>query len=495
MKETDPHGWLRPALYILAAILLLLLAAGIPGHHVHIDEAWIGEQAYTLATDGYVHSNLFEGLARVDERSIVYHRLFVRAGSLAIDLFGWSVGALRVVPLACGALLLALMFLYCRDTMKGDRFWAVLPGVILLLVPLCFEFVKIYRPEFMTAMFGFASFFALHSYLGHGRWQRIAICGVAGGAAALAHPYGLVYPVAAFLLLALMRRWRHLPLLVLATTVVLLPYAVDILANQELVRLQLANPIVADKTHFGILTPFINLLDEHKRLFRTIDIIPISVLFLLSLLPAFGDRSSGVKLLHCYTLILVVLLGMLTPDKLTRYGIVLFPFFAISIAWSLRMIVESPESRRGKIYIPWLRASIPALLFGLFGAILFGYGIFYAARTSFRPREDPAALNREIARNIPAGSRIVAPMNFLFEEIGNYHIIALRYANYEQSSRLPLDSLLAFAGRHRANAIVFNRYQEGDEGVVDLEEHRERLGRMHRVVDDPNGGYSVVLLK
>jgi hypothetical protein len=281
---------------------------------------------------------------------------------------------------------------------------------------------------------------------------------------------------------------------VVSAALPLLPYALDIIAHSELVRLQLANPIVADKTSFGILTPLVNLLNEHKRLFRTIEIIPISVLFVLSLLPSFRNRSPESKLFYSYSVLLVVLHGMLTPDKLTRYGIVLFPFFAIAAAFAIRtMIARERSSDRRTLSSPLL-SSLPSHFFNLFLAILVGYGLYYAGSTSFSKKEDVVALNRQIARVVPAGSRVVAPMNFLFNEIGNYHIIALRYANYQNSSRLTLDSLLAFAARHRADAILFNRYQAHDEGIIDLPEQRERLHRLYRTIEEPNGAYMVVHL-
>src|SRR5690349_4795212 len=103
MERTSfPGKWV----FIVLGIELLLVLASIPGHSLHGDEAWLGEQAYLKARDGYVHSNFFKGFNRQDELIVVYHRLFISTASALIDTIGFGLGTLRIIPIASGIFLL-----------------------------------------------------------------------------------------------------------------------------------------------------------------------------------------------------------------------------------------------------------------------------------------------------------------------------------------------------------------------------------------------------
>jgi|GEM_PF-691949 len=454
--------WTLPA---IAGLLLLCLIASLPGAHLHIDEAWIGEQAYFLSRDGYVHSTLFEGFAGNEIRTVVYHRLFVLLGSWSVSIFGWSIGALRVVPLASGGALLALMAHHMRRELGVPWRTVAMAVAIFLLIPLNFTYIKVFRPEMLMALCGFASYRALGRFMQGGRWWELPVAAAAGGMAALAHPYGAIFPLCGILMLLGGRRWSGAALFAAVASLPAIPYLVDIATHYELFRQQISNPLVAEKTSFTILSPLTNLLDEHKRLFRKPEIILPTLLFLLSLVA--GAGRDGWRRFHLiYSVLLIVLLGAAAQDKVVRYAIPLLPFFTIAIALAAGEWIERPIGNR------FWRAG-----FALAWMLFVGVGL-HAVTTDLRAeREHVPELNAAIAGSIPPGTRCLAPMNFIFEQIGRHPIIALRYANMEQHNRLGVRAMLDFADRHRADAIIINRYATLDEGIIDLDTAGDEMAR------------------
>lgn len=456
---TSYPDWLRMALYAMSLLQLLLLSISIPGHSMHIDEAWIGEQAYMLERDGHVHSDLFEGLAGHERETIVYHRLFVRAGSVAISLFSWNLWSLRLVSIVSSFLLCSLLWMFARRHLRWSTEEIVLLLSIFLLVPLNFLFIKIYRPEIMMSMFGFASYYALAL---SSRRSDARICipaGVLAGCALLSHPYGLIFTAAGLGVLLWSRRWTGIAFFLVAALVSLVPYLYDIIDNLVLVQEQMTNPIVAGKTTFTLLSPLTNLLAEHQRLFRRPEIILVTILFLLSvILNVEGGRRND-KSFYIYALLLVLFLGALAQDKVvTRYAIPLLPFFCMEIALAARAELTK-QKRPAYLRIPFL---ITLCLF-------VGYGIYYQVNDAFYTRGDVAGLNSRIGAHLTDGERVVGPMNLIFNQIERVDIIGLYLANKEEKNYLTLRRVLDFASRHNAGVIVFNRYATDEEQIVDLD--------------------------
>lgn len=457
---------------VLLLVQLILLVVSIPGHPLHIDEAWIGEQTYFLERDGYVHSNLFEGLAGHDQRSVVYHRLFVTAGSWAVGGFGWGIAQLRVVPALATLGLLVAMALYMRLERKADLAAMTLPLVIFLFIPIAFYHAKIYRPEMMMTLFGFTSYWLLERGVNRERGlAAIAFGGLLAGAAALTHLYGLIFVVAGAYMLARTKHYAAIGIFIICAALPFIPYLHDIATHRALFDAQISNPIAAKKTSFTLLTPFANLLEEHKRLFRKPEIIVVMLLFIIPLIPAWraasaaGDRRR--RILFEYTIALIVLLGMVSGDKLvTRYAIPLFPFLAIAISSA---IVERPGLIGGNR--PY-RA-----LFAVTLALFTLYGMGYQVYDTFSTRERTAEINGMIGERLPDGARVVAPMNMIFDQIGRLHIIGLYLASKEQHDTLTFDSAIAFAKAHRADYIVTNSMMTDEERIINLGGKAEFTGK------------------
>jgi hypothetical protein len=114
--------------------VMLLFAASVPHHSFNDDEGYIGEHAFFLARDGYVHSNFFKGISHQEQYLVVYHRLFVAAGSWSIKAFGFSIHALRAVSLVSVVVLMLLLAAYMRHCADGSTTEVALALVLLMSV-------------------------------------------------------------------------------------------------------------------------------------------------------------------------------------------------------------------------------------------------------------------------------------------------------------------------------------------------------------------------
>jgi Dolichyl-phosphate-mannose-protein mannosyltransferase len=459
MHASLSHRFATPILIALLCFELLLLAASLPGHPLHIDEAWIGEQTWFLARDGYVHSNLFEGLAHHDERGVVYHRLFVLMGSWMVNLFGWGIGALRLVTVVATAVLLLAMAVYVRRQPGSSTAEMLAALVVLLLIPITFYHAKIYRPEMLMALFGFASYWMLERYGDERRLTDLLAGGFLAGCAMLTHLYGAMFVIAGIYLLARRRQWGGILPFALVAAIPFIPYLADIATHYEIFREQISNPIAAKKTSFTLITPFANLIEEHKRLFRKPEIILVTLLFLLSAIAMWRGADRKGRLFLEYTIALVILLGMASGDKLvTRYAIPLFPFFAIAIAHAATRLPGLLG--RSRAY----RWAFAALL-----ALFMGYGIWYQIGEVRATGGDETARNRKLALYIPEGARIAGPMNLIFNQIERFHITALYLAAKEQGGTLTPEGAAAFAAAHNAGYIVTNSAMTNEEEIAGLD--------------------------
>lgn len=444
--------------------MLVLLAFSIPGHPLHIDEAWIGEQTYYLARDGYAHSALFAEQAGSDVALILYHRLFVLAGSFAVQVFGWDIWPLRLVTILSGLGLLVAIVFYMRREWNRPSEEVLLALALMLLIPINFTHFKIYRPELMMTLFGFLSYWSLERHEKTGLARYAAASGLLGGLAALTHLYGLIFPICAAVILLRNRRWAGLGIFTLLAAAPFIPYLIDIATHSDLFRREIASPTATRKTSFTLATPFLNLLEEHKRLFRTIEIAPVVILFLLSLALNLKRRYRERRLFYEYTILLVLLLGAIASDKLvTRYAIPLFPFFAIEIADALRSIFPR-RSASNLIRVP---------LF-LMAAILLGYGLYFQAATAFDSRENAVALNERIGAVMPDGACCLGPMNLIFNQIERCRIVGLYMAGKEHADHLTLADATRYANSRGARYIVVNRLGTNEEVIEDLEQEKYR---------------------
>ncbi len=93
---------------LLTAIfsIICLFIFSLDHRWVHLDEAWFADQAYQLLHDGYIRSEIFQGLLHYDVRVLDAHKLHIPHGALFIKLFGFSPYVVKAIPIPYVLLLL-----------------------------------------------------------------------------------------------------------------------------------------------------------------------------------------------------------------------------------------------------------------------------------------------------------------------------------------------------------------------------------------------------
>lgn len=398
----------------------VMLALSICGESCHVDEAWLGEQAYWEAKDGVPRQALLSGMFHLEDRALVSHKLFISMGGMVTRIFGFDLYRLRMISLAAGLFLLWLMFWYMRGLGEVTRSAFPVSVAVFLFCPLAFRYMKIYRPEFVLAAFGFLSFFLLCGYIRRNRLADAVLSGVFAGAAALSHLNGIMFILAGCGVLLWYRRWRACALFGVVSVGIAALYFYDVVGSFDLFRLQLFNDFVVGSGRYGLADSLVRLAGEHKRYFRTPEIIGISALFVVSFPAAVKGKVGRTCPLLLYLLLLFVALGVTSKSITTKYAIPLFPFFAVGIGLAFSGLVS------GEIPVPrWYRNFLFLVLF-VYG----GYGVYYAVNGTFLKRANTVRENALIARDMERGSRILAPSRFVFDEIGHYGILDLFAARY-----------------------------------------------------------------
>lgn len=439
--------------YLLLGILILqgvLLAVSITGVSCHIDEAWMGEQSYREAQDGIPRQELLPGMFRFEEQMLIRHKLFIFLGSLATRLSGFSLYHLRLVSVAAGIALLGLLFLYLKRERERHHILFLLTAVILMLCPLFFRYMKLYRPECLLAAFGFLSFFLLRRALDTGSIAKAALSGIAAGFAALTHLNGIIFIASGAVLLLIMKRGKLFLVFSVVSLLSTSLYLYDIIGNYDLFRLQFFNDFVVEKKYTGVFALVIQLFHEHERYFRIPEIIGISLLFVVSLPGVFRRGTGADRILYGYTGLLILFLGLVNKSLTAKYAMPLFPFFALAAASAVYVTVKGgTRLTSSKIY-----RGLLAIFLGLYVS----YGLYYLVTTAFLNRVDTAGENAAVAVSMQTGTRVLAPGRFIYNEIGRFTIIDLfvpRYlATVRNKGEFNLTSLCEYAMKHAVDYIV-----------------------------------------
>lgn len=436
---------------------IVFLAISLPGQRVQGDEAAFAEFAYWQAKVGYVRTELFRGLLHYEDQLFMYHKLFQWLGAGMVKSFGFGLWPLRALSLMATAMLILLLWRFFRVEARGPtdspatrQLEFLLAVTFILLAPLTFTFAKLYRPEMMQAAIGLGGFLALRKAIQRsGAWWALA-AGALAGAAMLTHLNGVVYVLSGIGLLLVRRQWHTALLFSLAAGAVFSLYFVDILGKFDLFWYQYAGDPTFGEHERTIRGTILKLLEEHKRLFRKPEIIFTSVLFFAAYFTGIAYQR-GLRDVQVYTAFLLVTLGALAPAKTTPYAILLFPFFAIQIAELGGALI------RGELVVPrWLRAGL-----AIVAVVFVVHSVTAAAVNAFTDKQDWVGDNRRIARDIPPKAKVLAPLDFVLNEIENFQIAGLRLPHWRlcewSSTPYTFERLARYADSTGMDAIIIDR--------------------------------------
>jgi hypothetical protein len=337
--------------------------------------------------------------------------------------------------------------------------------VILLFFPLFFRAAAFFRPEIMYALLGFASFMCI----GHrrGNWLGQAISGLLAGLAVVTHIGGSVFLVSGAVLIAWEKRPRDLVPYLAGAAVAVIPWLLEIMFHYDLFLIQARGELVTAKTAFTPLTPLLNLLEEHKRLFRNPESITAAAMVIAGLIATAGETYRRNRDLYRYYFVAVLVMGMISSTKTVTYTVPLLTFGAVSTGlalsdwWSGRPLLRLEKTRRGALAV----MAVLTVIMGLRSAITPLTGGFYS----------PEEVNARAGELIPGGSRCLAPLHFVFGQVQRLRIgsLYLWRTLSEDETDLAVDDLVSYASDRNTWYVVLDGYW------------MERIGDWEEFLDDP----------
>lgn len=404
--------WIYCSLCILGAGLFLY---SIPKHKINTDEPWLGEQAYYRATDGTARSPMFRGIADGEKRVVVQHKLLVEIGALSVWLFGWGLIPLRIVPISFALVFAVIYGLYMNR--RGPPGYGWLAAGLLLLAPLYFQWGKIYRPEIMVAAFAFCSFVLLEFSCRKDSLTQVMLSGFLAGGAMYSHYNGVTVVAAGFVTYLFLRRFRMSLLFILGAVIALSPYLYEIFNNWDLFYRQIfENPMVASKVSGKWYTWLLSLVTEHKRLFRSPEILVMTVPFVLAMITVSKKQLTEKRIWYLFWFTLMFFTALVVKSKLARYALVLHPFFISEIVRASGQVSSNLANIKRRISYKIFIGTVSI-------CVLISLAI--DIRDTNQRSDDPELVSNRWAQKIPIKSKVIAPMIFVFNEISNYDIIAL----------------------------------------------------------------------
>jgi hypothetical protein len=462
-------GILSPKPIIIFLVLYsLLFIYGLWERAPDIDDAWIGEHAYWMAKDGYVHSELMRGVGGQENQMVIHHKLFTLQGALFIKLFGFSLYTLKSVSLIYFMIFIVLFYFYTVKYKKLLQLKHFLFALIIIFVfPFTFKYSFIYRPEMMMMAVGFAGYILLEKYIENehkSRW-KLFFAGLLFGLSVATHLNGLIFVISGLLLLAWNRKYRGLFIYITGSIVGIAPYFYDmtnlgdfILWRQQIVN----NPAIDSLTVIPYwLKPVVNLLNEHMRYFHNLEIIPFSVFLIITILIGFRFLYRNHSNLVRFAFLIALFTGIIAPHKSRQYLLFNFPYYVLVIALVYKNIQQiKPRFDNKIIHVnPLLVRNIFFSFFLIFVTVSTYYNI-HLSTIKFNPKSNLRLSQKYTDGNV-SKMNVVAPLTFIFNEIKNYHRIQgdVCYAELQKSDlSIKGEGFLRKANSFNADLIMISPF-------------------------------------
>jgi len=434
-----------------------------------IDDAWIGEHAYWMAEKGYVKSELMHGITMQDTRHIVHHKFFTLNGALFISILGFSLYSIKSVSLVWLCIFLLIFIGYVRRKMGNDAAWFAL--LLAIANAFIFQYSFVFRPEIVVMTLGFLSYLFLEKYFTEeGEYKYLAISGLFAGLAAATHLNGLIFMAAGAVLLLMRKRFKASVIFSLLTLPAFAVYFYDFTYQYGL-NFWLYQVNDSPALHKSTILPssfaFLGkILNEHLRFFHSPKEISLSILFLFMLLVNFKNLKSEGNLLK-YLMLLVIFLSLVAVHTTSKYMLLYLPYIMLIITRSFLHLYKNRQSllplKRGLTIRKAYQVSLVLLGLFLITNLVWNTGI---ALKKFDPQK-----NRQLSLKYmgiqTADLKVLAPMTFIFNEIGHFKRIQSDLSIIEMQKagkKLSGPALLKYADNLKINYLIIT------------DEYRERFG-------------------
>ena len=450
--------------FVIVSILFYLFS--LYERPPHTDDAWIGEQVYWLAKEGRVKNVLMRHYKQNEIKLLVYHKLWVWQGYLAVKLFGFSLAVLKSVSLLYFLVLILLLYYYLvkkKKLLQKHEFRPVM--MLLLLHPLIFEYSFVYRPEVALATIGFALFMLLEERLESNSrsYLPVVLLSLLSGVAVLTHLNGLIFTGATAILFLLFKRYKDFFVYGIVVLLLITLYFIDIRTSVDfsLWRDQMTVFTETGKNGLTIigllLSAFQRLFDEQLRWYHSPSEIVYSIVFLVVVIKGYYGLRKKAPILLYFTLILTLLLAFIGFNKTVKYIVLLLPFYFVLTLYYFKNLPENFD------FLSFFNPKKKFLITRILVVLAVVTGIYYDAQIAFNkssPAENEWISNTYIRKN-KKSMIVLAPMQFIFNEIGKYKAIVGLFSYQERLEKnrgLTPASFFATAAKDSVNYIVLNEY-------------------------------------
>ncbi len=454
---------------VLILFTFLLFVFSLWQRSPDIDDAWIGEHAYWMAEKGYVKSELMHGITMQDIRHIVHHKFFTLNGALFIKTFGFSLFTIKSVSLLWLSIFLLVFIGYVRRKLGIEAAWFAL--LIVISNALIFQYSFVFRPEILVMTLGFLSYLFLERYMkGEEKYIFLIVSGLFAGLAAASHLNGLIFMAAGAVLLLVKKRFKAAILFSLFTLPAFSVYFFDFTSRYD-IHYWLYQINDSPALHKSTILPssiaFLGkIFNEHLRFFHSPKEISFSLLFLFMLLINYRNLKPEGNLMK-YLLLLVIFLSLLAVHSTSKYMLLYLPYMVLIVLKSFHSFYlnrHNPLSLRwGLTTVGAYRSSL--VLLGLYFVINMVWNTGIAIK-KFDPGRNRQLTLKHMGHHT-SNLNILAPMTFIFNEIGHFKRIQSDLSIVEMQKageKLSGPSLLNYADSLQIDYLIIT------------DEYRSRFG-------------------
>lgn len=412
---------------VLAAIFFLL---SFHNRYIEDDEAVLGEYSYYFLHEGIVRWKTMPDILNFDSRVYPHHRFFTWFGAFIIQIFGWSIDALKASTLLWYTLFFLLLYKYFQlTTLENKKQHFVIAAFIIFTAPIILLKAFSFRPDVLLMTEGLAALFFLKRYRITGVLSNAMIAGAIAGLAFLTHLNGVAFCVTGFFFLLLFKEFKALLIFTVSGAVVGGLYFIELLppGNFDAFIYQLTNwPTVNHGENYiggGFLSIIgdrvLKLFSEHQRFFWGDKVIAFSGLFFIALLFNFRAIKKKDKEVLYYILILIPALNIFGSHVAERYLLFYYgPMAIISAIW---------------LYDLQFRKSIALKLLTLAVVALH---LFFGVKMLIKIEErssDSTKIHQEVLSSLEdPEAQILAPYAFIYDELERYDLYAFKTYEYLQ---------------------------------------------------------------
>ncbi len=256
------------------------------------------------------------------------------------------------------------------------------------------------------------------------RWLYLVISGILSGLCGVAHLNGLAVALAGSILILVNKNVRLLPAFLIGSMVGFSLYFYDFSDGYGFTfwKQQLFQSVLGTNGGTTDVVSYManSLLKEHMRFFHDLSIIGFSLLLIVSLIAGFKHLMKEHRLMLQYTLILWLIVALLFTQKSRQYVLIYLPFLVIIISIVLDMFIKGTPGLKQWIYKGAGRLTfILVTIVFIVGSTLFN---IKTAKEKYSVNQNRQLVIEHIGNDV-SELRIVAPMEFIFNEIVNFKSI------------------------------------------------------------------------